>query len=240
MEGSPWGPLAALGVKAGASWNDAYHLCTCPRSSSTPPSRWPGMKKARCLGPRQGSAKVAFSPPAPLAGAWSGTWQWLWGRGVCARAHVGQDRASGEPCTGLRAAPVLGFKGHSLPQASRRPGGCGGRGWGRVPPWGGAPGGSGALSQPLVLCWGLWEGKVTGRAGGPFFLPGQGQDGSWAGLCFLLALTWDRWPRAPPGGPEQGWESLSSRSSQPAPGRGVGELEGGVDGRPQWGQAPGL
>ena len=81
--GQSLGPLSRSGMKAGASWNDAHHLRTCPRSSSTLLSRWPGVKKARCLGSRQGSAKVAFSPPAPLAGAWFGTWQWLRGVGGC-------------------------------------------------------------------------------------------------------------------------------------------------------------
>lgn len=232
MEGSPWGPLAALGVKAGASWNDAHHLCTCPRSSSTPPSRWLGIKKARCLGSRQGSAKVAFSTPAPLAGAWFGTWQWLWGRGLCTRAHVGQDRVSGEPCTGLRVALVLDLKGYSLSQVSRRSGAMAGEAGGVSLRGAGLPGVRGPVSASGPVL-GAVRRESHRRGRGPFFLPGQGQDGSWAGLCFLLAFTWDRWPRAPPGGPEQGWESLSSRSSQPALGRGgVGELEGGVDGPP--------
>lgn len=87
----------------------------------------------------------------------------------------------------------------------------------------------------LSCAGGCAKGKSSAGRGGPFFLPGQGQAGSWAGLCFLLAFAWDRWPPAPPGGPEQGWESLSSRSSQPVPAWGVGELEGGVDGLPMVG-----
>lgn len=86
--------------------------------------------------------------------------------------------------------------------------------------------GEGALSRPVV-CWGMHaeESRSLG--------PGKGassclisQAGSWAELCWL-PITCDRWPLAPPGGPEQGQASRPSRNSSKP--REVRDLGRGVE-----------
>ena len=190
-----------------------------------------GVKKARFLDCQEGSAKVAFSPPAPLARAGLGLSSgWGVGGGGCTRAHRGQDRVSGEPGMGPRVALVLDFQGYSLSRVSRGSPGDVRRGLGHVPPWCGAPGGFGCLSHPPVLCWGL-SADESPRGGGSLSsclvrvrLPaGQGSAVSWAspvtgGLEHPLVAPSKAGRAFLPEAPSQHW------------GWGVGELEGGADG----------
>ena len=144
------------------------------------------------------------------------------------RAHMGQDRVSGEPCTGLPVALVLDFQGYSLSQVSRRSGGDGGRGWGRVPPWGGAPG----VQVPCLSLWSCAGGCAKGKSSA-----GQGGLSSCLGRVRMAAGQGSAfsWPSPGTGGLEHPLVALSKAGraflsgAQPLPGRGVGELEGGVD-----------